>query len=84
MIDAVSICASFCLPISHRLYSDIEAILANLFLNRKSQDRETGYGGRYKQSQPFLVEARSLSCVGACSLSVLLYVCVDTCIWQMS
>ena len=28
-----------------RLYSDIEAILANLFLNSTKQDRETGYGG---------------------------------------
>ena len=28
-----------------RLYGDIEAILANLFLNSKRQERETGYGG---------------------------------------
>ena len=28
-----------------RLYRDIEAILANLLLDKRNEDRETGYGG---------------------------------------
>lgn len=30
----------------YRLYDDIEAILANLLLNRRNEDREMGYGGK--------------------------------------
>ena len=29
----------------YRLYSDIEAIIANLLLNKQKEDREVGYGG---------------------------------------
>ena len=35
------------LYIYFRLYADIEAILANLFLDSVKQDRETGYGGEF-------------------------------------
>lgn len=35
--------------ICYRLYMDVEAILANLLLDRGDQDRESGYGGMYIQ-----------------------------------
>lgn len=33
----------------YRLHSDIEAIIANLLLNKQKEDREVGYGGVYSK-----------------------------------
>ena len=31
-----------------RLHADLEAILANLLLDKRKQDREVGYGGKWE------------------------------------